>query len=169
VCQALCGPHKSWLQVEDQSALAEVPHEHPPALSDPSTNAPLQVWARARAHVPSSCVQSGTKRRLADGREVSAYWRGGRNPDGTPKRPARFVGPVVKRERQRENEARRTAHRADVRKRFTKHRNSREMLGQWKGTRKFEEWLLELAVRVLDHGDEAAVPEVRNTVGCVYN
>lgn len=110
--------------------------------------------------VAAMCVQVRSKRRRADGTEVSAFWGGARNPDGSAKRPARFVGADAKRERQRELTARKSAERARVRERFLKLREGCEKLGRWTGPRKFEEWLLGLATKVLDAQDETAIPEV---------
>ena len=47
-----------------------------------------------------------------------------------------------------------------MRQRFEKRRNKLEKLKLWKGTRKFEEWLLELADGVLGGEDQAAAPEM---------
>jgi hypothetical protein len=91
---------------------------------------------------------------------VSAFWGGARNPDGSAKRPARFVGADARRERQRENERARGAKRACVRQRFLEHRDACEKLGRWTDPRKFEEWVLALATKVLDAEDETVVPEV---------
>ena len=55
---------------------------------------------------------------------------GSQNPDGSFKRPARFVGPQAKLARKRERERERAARRGEVRKRFTEHKDWLERLGQ---------------------------------------
>ena len=109
--------------------------------------------ARVRALISVACVQSRAKRTLADGREVSAFWGGSLNPNGSKKR-SKLAAPeaAVKR---KVGEQQRTARKADLRRRFQVYRAALEGRNLWQGTRKFDEWLMETAGRALGDMDAA--------------
>jgi hypothetical protein len=98
-------------------------------------------------------VQSTAKRTLADGREVSAFWGGSKNPNGSKKR-SKLV-PEEAAAKQKVNNQQRAARKADMRRRFQEHRAVLEGRNQWQGTRKYDEWLMEIAGRALGDREEA--------------
>ena len=103
---------------------------------------------------------------MKDGREVSAFWGGATNPDGSKKKKATLTTKAEVKARHKAKEAERSARRKAVRKLFEERRNALEQLNAWQGPRKFEEWLLRLAEGVLVGGDKAAAPEMPEV--CAY-
>jgi hypothetical protein len=84
---------------------------------------------------------------------VSAFWGGSKNPNGSRKR-SKLV-PEEAAAKQKVNEQQRAARKADMRRRFLKHRVALEGRNQWQGTRKYDEWLMETAGRALGDREEA--------------
>ena len=76
--------------------------------------------ARVCALISVACVQSRAKRTLADGREVSAFWGGSLNPNGSKKR-SKLAAPEAT-AKQKAAEQQRTARKADLRRRLQVHR-----------------------------------------------
>jgi hypothetical protein len=93
--------------------------------------------------------QSAQKRKLADGREVSKFWGGNSNPDGTAKKANKYIAAGDKLERGNELRQGRTSEKQAVRARFLLHREAQEKAKIWQGPRGFEEWLLHLGEQVL--------------------
>ena len=93
---------------------------------------------------------------MPDGREVSRFWGGGRNRDGTKKRSK--LSPASAKVRRKATAAANVARKQPLRKRFKQHRAELEGRKQWSGPRKFEDWLLVLAERELQ--GVAAVSQV---------
>merc|ERR1712166_1239172 len=103
------------------------------------------------AGAPEAAAEQGCpKRLLVGGREASPFWGGSKNPDGSKKKIARYNTKEEKTSRQKQNGKLRTQRKDEVRKRFFQRRIEAETNGQWSGPRKFEEWLLGVAERVLD-------------------
>ena len=98
---------------------------------------------------------------MADGRVVSAFWGGCKNPGGSSKRAKLPPDEAATREKEAENKRR--DRKADIKRRFVEHRATLETAKKWKGPRKFEEWLFALAERAMGDASEAeaaAIPQV---------
>ena len=100
-------------------------------------------------------MQEPPGKRMLDGRLVSANWGGGR------KRQGEQLTAEDRKGKRQATKARRTADKDAVRTRFMEHRSKLEALGSWAAPRKFEEWLLWLALREMGDGDAAEIPQVR--------
>ena len=96
-------------------------------------------------------MQSCNKRLRADGEEASPFWDSADNLDGSNK----------KRARQKVCHQRASAESKQVRKLFVERRNELFKLGQCKGPNVFQQWLMQLASRVLQGEDEAAAAQMR--------
>ena len=110
-------------------------------------------------------MQSCNKRLRADGEEASPFWGGADNPDGSKKKVAQYDTEDKKRARQKVCQQRAGAESKQVRKLFVERRDELLKLGQWEGPNVFQQWLMQLATRVLQGEDEAAaaqMPEVRS-------
>ena len=110
-------------------------------------------------------MQSCNKRLRADGEEASLFWGGADNPDGSKKKVAQYDTEDKKRARQKVCQQRAGAESKQVRKLFVERRDKLLKLGQWEGPNVFQQWLMQLATRVLQGEDEAAaaqMPEVRS-------
>ena len=101
------------------------------------------------------------------GREASPFWGGSKNPDGSKKKIARYNTKEEKTSRQKQNGKLRTQRKDEVRKRFLQRRIEAETNGQWSGPRKFEEWLLGVAERVLDGDSIEDTAQVRAQQACL--
>ena len=97
----------------------------------------------------SRCWQGCSKRLLGGGTEASPYWGGSTNPDGSKKKIAKYTTKEEKTSRKKQTGKLRTQRKDEVRKRFLQRRIAAETNGKWSGPRKFEEWLLGMAERVL--------------------
>jgi len=100
---------------------------------------------------------------MPDGREVSAFWGGAENPDGTRKKKKAL--PEQAKGKRKAARAKRAATKAEVRGRWVKQilKATLEARKQWQGSRCFDKWLLQQGERTLDElagGEAAAIPQV---------
>ena len=105
------------------------------------------------------------------GKEASSFWGGADNPDGSKKRVAEYDTKDKKKGRQKVCQQRARAESKQVRKLFVERRDELLKLGQWKGPNVFQQWLMQLATKVLQGEDEAAaaqMPEVHSLLTFVY-
>ena len=99
---------------------------------------------------------------MPDGREVSAFWGGAENPDGT--RKIKKALPEQAKGKRKAARAKRAATKAEVRGRWVKQilKATLEARKQWQGSRCFDKWLLQQGERTLDElagGEAAAMPQ----------
>ena len=81
---------------------------------------------------------------MLDGREVSVFWGGAENPDGTRKKKELPEQAKGKRKAARGKQA---AAKAKVRGRWVKQKVTLETRTQWHGSRCFDKWLLQQSQR----------------------
>jgi hypothetical protein len=116
------------------------------------------------------CVQIASKRKMPDGREVSLFWGGSRNPDGSLKKQKMPGGEVVGRKKAARTN--RAAAKAAVRQRFLDYREVQERRKLFDGPRTFEAWLLHVANERLesaDSADAAPIPQVLTELLCLLS
>ena len=157
---------ESALQQMERRALGAVDPNAADAAAGPLTADVAQVCpARFATVFELWCMQSRNKRIRADGEEASPFWGGADNPDGSKKKVAEYDTQDKKRARQKVCQQRAGAESKQVHKLFVKRRDELLKLGQWEGPSVFQQWLMQLATRVLQGEDEAAaaqMPEVRS-------
>ena len=110
-------------------------------------------------------MQSRNTRLRADGEEASPFWGGSNNPDGSKKKVAQYDTQDKKRARQKVCQQRAGAESKQACKLYVERRDELLELGQWKRPNVFQQWLMQLATRVLQGKDEtvaAQMPEVHN-------
>ena len=95
---------------------------------------------------------------MLDGREVSPFWGGSQNPDGSLKR--KKAAPEEAKAKKQAARMQRAASKAALRTRWLKRREALEGRKQWQGSRTFDAWLLEQGECALDKMDEAETAEM---------
>ena len=109
-------------------------------------------------------MQSHNKSQRVDGEEASPFWGGADSLDGSKKKVAQY-DTQDKKARQKVCQQRAGAESKQVHKLYVERRDELLKLGQWKGPNVFQQWLMQLATRVLQGEDEkvaAQMPEVHN-------
>ena len=122
---------------------------------------PQRFPAPSQCACINECVQIVQKRTMPDGREVSAFWGGADNPDGTRKKKKAL--PEQAKGKKKAARAARAASKAEVRGRWVKQKATLEARKQWQGSRCFDKWLLQQGERTLDElagAEAAAMPQV---------
>ena len=107
---------------------------------------------------------------MADGREVSRFWGGAKNPDGSLKKQKMPAGEVVG--RKKAARTKRAATKAEVRQRFLRYRGEQERRKQFDGPRTFDAWLLHVAsehMQSADSADAAPMSQVRTELLCLLS
>ena len=98
---------------------------------------------------------------MPDEREVSAFWGGAENPDGTRKKKKTL--PEQAKGKRKAARAKRAATKAGVCGRWVKQKSTLEARKQWQDSRCFDKWLLQQGGCLLDEptvGETAAMPQV---------
>ena len=98
------------------------------------------------------------KRKMPDGREVSKFWGGATNPDGSAKKKKMPQEQVAG--RKKVARTKRAATKAAMRERWVEHRKLLDGRKQWQGPRCFDAWLLTQGERALDNMQEAEAAEM---------
>ena len=117
-------------------------------------------------------MQVVPKRKMPDGREVSRYWGGAKNPDGSLKKQKMPAGEVVGTRRTKAARTKRAAAKAAVRQRFLDYREVQERRKLFDGPRTFEAWLLHVANERLEsagNADAAPMPQVLTELLCLLS
>ena len=78
---------------------------------------------------------------MPDGREVSSFWGGSQNPDGSIKR--KKAAPEEANAKKQAARTQRAASKAALRTCWLKRKEALEGRKQWQGSRTFDAWLLE--------------------------
>ena len=132
---------------------------------------PAQVFLLAScSRFDCVSVQVVPKRKMPDGREVSPFWGGAKNPDGSLKKQKMPAGEVVG--RKKAARTKRAATKAAVRQRFLDYREVQERRKMFDGPRTFEAWLLHVANERLesaDSADAAPMPQVLTELLCLLS
>ena len=103
-------------------------------------------------------MQIVPKRKMPDGREVSPFWGGATNPDGTLKK--KKAAPDEAKGKKKDARAKRSASKAGMRERWIEQRELLEGRKQWQGPRCFDAWLLAQGERTLDQMQDAEVADL---------
>ena len=101
---------------------------------------------------------------MPDGREVSPFWGGATNPDGTLKK--KKAAPDEAKGKKKAARAKRSASKAGMRERWVEQRELLEGRKQWQGPRCFDAWLLAQGERALDQMQDAEVAEMPKVCCC---
>ena len=109
-------------------------------------------------------MQIVPKRKMPDGREVSPFWGGATNPDGTLKK--KKAAPDEAKGKKKAARAKRSASKAGMRERWVEQRELLEGRKQWQGPRCFDAWLLAQGERALDQMQDAEVAEMPKVCYC---
>jgi hypothetical protein len=132
---------------------------------------PAQVFLPTDGGRPNDCcpliIQ---KRKMPDGREVSKFWGGSKNPDGSVKKKKMPVEQAAG--KKKVARTKRDATKAAVRQRFLGYRATQEKRKLFDGPRTFEAWLLHVASERLesaDNADAAPIPQVRTELLCLLS
>ena len=101
-------------------------------------------------------MQIVPKRKMPDGREVSPFWGGATNPDGTLKKKKAAPDEAP----EKAARAKRSASKAGMRERWVEQRELLEGRKQWQGPRCFDAWLLAQGECTLDQMQGAEVADL---------
>ena len=107
---------------------------------------------------------------MPDGREVSKFWGGSVNPDGSLKKKKMPVEQVAG--KQKAARTKRAGTKAVVRQRFLDYRATQEKRKQFDGPRTFDAWLLHVAgehMESADSADAAPMPQVLTELLCLLS
>ena len=104
------------------------------------------------------------KRKMPDGREVSKFWGGAENPDGTLKKKKLPEGQA--KGRKKVARTKRAATKAAIRERWVEQRELLDGRKQWQGPRCFDAWLLAQGERTLDDMQGAEVADLPKVCHC---
>ena len=158
------------LEAAERGALMNI---DPNVTPQPAAGArdPTQVFLPTDDSRPNDCcpliIQ---KRKMPDGREVSKFWGGSKNPDGSAKKKRMPVEQVAG--KKKAARTKRAGTKAAVRQRFLDYRATQEKRKQFDGPRTFDAWLLHVAgehMESADSADAAPMPQVLIELLCLLN
>ena len=152
------------LQLVERRALTDLDPNDASGPADAAAN-PAQVFLLAScSHFECESMQIVPKRKMPDGREVSLYWGGATNPDGSLKKEKMPEGQA--KVRKKGARTKRAGTKAAIRERWVEQRKLLDGRKQWQGPRCFDAWLLAQGERALDQMQDAEVAEMPQVCHC---
>ena len=160
----LGGEAQHILEAAERGVLMDIDPNVAPQSADGARD-PAQVFLLAScSHFECESMQIVPKRKMPDGREVSLYWGGATNPDGSLKKEKMPEGQA--KVRKKGARTKRAGTKAAIRERWVEQRKLLDGRKQWQGPRCFDAWLLAQGERALDQMQDAKVAEMPQVCHC---